>query len=233
MRLLNLLLSGRASNTAPRLTSMDIVQNMLQMYIGEVNMMRAAVYDGISGPCLGCLSDVYTGYTGGVMGLPGPIQGATIEVALTNILQELVFAALPGKGLDASNILNTLCEYPLPGVKTVEQYLAGVNGCNKVTIKASTPFMNSIHQILSGMGCRCSKRLAEAVIAALVLRAEAYYPNGIPCDAIVEGRVDAAAQKITKEITWDELNYVIEYKVVPVKERGAASAPARGAASLV
>lgn len=193
-------------------------------YFDEVSSMRAAIYDGISGPCLGCLSDVYTGYTGGVMGVPGPIKGAPIEASLASLMQELILAGLPDLSESTVETLcnkscNEDCTLSLPRIKHVEQHLAEVRNCKKISINVEHSFINQLSQVLKQIGCKCGQSLAEAIIVALVLRADAYYPGGIPCNATLEAtifRVETPKHTTTQgESIWDRLHqYVIEYRIV-------------------
>ena len=188
------------------------------LYADSVASMRVAVYDGISGPCLGCLSNVHTGYTGGVMGLPGETQGAPLAIMLANVIQDLLTAsASSGPSLIGDG------RYPLPGLQDLAEYLVG-NGktrCRVRRISVDPALREQLSKALAEAGCKAAKEVSDAVLAALLLRAEVYYPDGTLCDALIKGEVRRAEllgepPRENKNSVWDVLQlYAVEYMVLP------------------
>ena len=201
--------------SSDRLDASLVIRRLRGIGEAEIRGVGAAVFDGVSGPCLGCASTVYTGYTGGVMGIPGDPKDWWDGFSLRNMLEDLCMALdYTEIGACMRDIVKD--EHILPTLEDLKKELSGlrcVNPHHKFREELEEVLRNVLKLFYTDgnekMVNSTGARLAEALIVYMILSISKF--KAIPCPGTLVGRV--VSGKGDKHIP-KELDKIILFNII-------------------
>ena len=192
----------------------EAIDKLRLLHRADLAYARSAVYDGVSGPCLGCASTVYTGYTGGVMGIPSDPDdwwgGSTLGNVIVDLCLAMGYSDLNQCLRDAAS-----GEAALPKLEAVaERVCSGGKGSIKVDEKFKEGIKRAIEDMYGDKGIRdhAAEALAEALAAYMLLDLDSTRP--LPCPLALVGSVIKAKDS-------DDKVYTLIFNVEKVLRNGA------------
>ncbi len=214
-------------------SSGEVLKKLLQLHGLEKKLAEAAVYDGVSGPCLGCGSTVHTGYTGGVMGVPWEIKPEkTLVATLRRVLEDVCLAAGYGGLRGCLHDVAQGRAASLPGLRDLGEEVGCPSlGPDSLREEEREALEKALQESLEYMAAKAGgggwtvppgslSRLAEAVVVALLAKAAALY--GLPCPPRIQAKVLSSSASSSPSI-----NPSIMIRVEPAATRRESPTPLR------
>ena len=166
------------------------VRRLLGYFHVERAALRVDELDGVSGPCSGCASDVFTGYTQGIMGQPLAYNGGETLFDLEELAGILYSVMSQGtSGATSDDVVCALAEahQSLPGIDDLSEALCG--GTGLITVGRGL-----LESLRSYVAKRCNagswaSRVAETLVVTALVHNEVFTPGGLPCPAKALGRL--------------------------------------------
>ena len=195
----------------------EAIEKIMKYFLVEKSALRISELDGVSGPsCAGCASDVFTGYTQGIMGLSLSYSGGENEFRLDELINimhsSLGLSGEPGiKTLVANHLL-------LPDVRTLSIYLCSSE--NSILIDNRLLYsMNRYVSSKSGVTSQSIvRKVSEAILAVPIIHNEVFTLRGVPCPAKIEGKILEISGNTKKKIP---ILIIVIKRITPTLDMGA------------
>lgn len=166
------------------------VRRLLYYFRVEQAALRVDELDGISGPCSGCASDVFTGYTQGIMGQPLAYKGGETLFDLEELAGILYsVTSQVTSGATSDDVVCALAEAhrSLPGIDDLSEALCGGTGLVEVSRGLLESLRSYVARRCDARGC--ASRVAESLLVTALVHNEVFTPGGLPCPATVLGEL--------------------------------------------
>ena len=203
---------------------------LLHYFNIERNTLRVEELDGVSGPCSGCASDVFTGYTQGIMGLPLAYSGG-INIFSLNELINILYTVLSffvnnivslhhQEKQSLEEILNIIIKNvdKLPDKDILSRIICGEKNLISIDNKLIDSLANYINEVLNknnNYDTNVLKKVSESIIIITLIHNEVFTPGGLRCPVRVTGKLKLLKGTLTRKLP------VLEIKIIKSSVAGA------------
>ncbi len=206
----------------PKYRKMSLVY-LLHYFNMERNTLRVEELDGVSGPCSGCASDVFTGYTQGIMGLPLAYSGG-INIFSLNELINILYTMLSffinnivslhhQEKLSLEEILNIIIKNvdKLPDKDILSRIICGEKNLISIDNGLIDSLANYINEILNknnNYNTNVLKKVSESIIIITLIHNEVFTPGGLQCPVRLTGKLKLLKGTLARKLP------VLEVKII-------------------
>ena len=196
----------------PKYRETLLVYSLLHYFNGERSALRVEELDGVSGPCSGCASDFFTGYTQGIMGSSLAYSGGEnifslneLVIILYTTLSIFIAPQRFHRVQSLKEILDIIVENSdkLPDRNILSKNICGEENLIDIDNRLIDSLVNHINKILNNNydnNIDVLKKVSESIVITSLIHNEAFTPRGLQCPARITGELKILKGTSTKEL---------------------------------